>query len=425
VTTMDAVTLGGIVVLLAAAGWLSAVETVLLRLDLVRALAIDDNEDRGAGDLVWILEHAGTCQNVTLFLTVSIRVATAALATVLAARWWPGAPGVVAAALIVVVLSLVFAEIAPRSAAMRHLDRTGLRVAPAMRRIVAAVHPVSRLFVRVGRAIAGARPETSGPFPSDEPLAEPPNADVDADAELEEDERAMIRSIFELGDTIAREIMVPRPDMVMVAETAPLRELVNTVIEHGYSRIPVYRDDREQIVGVVYAKDVLHRIALQPDRAVWQDLLRPATFIPETKRIDDLLRDLRDQSVHIAFVVDEYGATTGLVTIEDILEEIVGEIVDEHDHEAPLVEVLDDERLRIDARLPVDELNALIGVSLPDTDWDTVGGLVVGAFGHVPSPGESVDLEGVRFTAEQVQGRRVAKVVVTRQPVATPEEPSR
>ena len=219
--------------------------------------------------------------------------------------------------------------------------------------------PLAGLVVSTGRAVVGARPGSHGPFPSDEPASEVLLDDEDDDDELEEDERAMIRSIFELGDTIAREIMVPRPDMVTVAADAGLRDLVNTIVEHGYSRLPVFREDREHIVGVVYAKDVLHRVALQPDRTGWADLVRPATFIPETKRIDDLLRELQAQSVHIALVVDEYGATTGLVTIEDILEEIVGEIVDEHDHEDPLVEVLDDGGWAIDARLAVDDLNDL------------------------------------------------------------------
>ena len=411
---MTAATLGalvGIVVLLGVAAVLAAAETVLQRLDLVRALAIDDDEP-GAADLVWILEHRGSCLNATLVLTVVVRVVTAALAVVVARAWWAGAGGVAAAVVVVVVVSLVVSEVAPRSATMKHLDRSGRRLAPTVRGLTRVLGPLAGLVVSTGRAVVGARPGSHGPFPSDEPASEVLLDDEDDDDELEEDERAMIRSIVELGDTIAREIMVPRPDMVTVAADAGLRDLVNTIVEHGYSRLPVFREDREHIVGVVYAKDVLHRVALQPDRTGWADLVRPATFIPETKRIDDLLRELQAQSVHIAMVVDEYGATTGLVTIEDILEEIVGEIVDEHDHEDPLVEVLDDGGWAIDARLAVDDLNDLIGADLPDEDWDTVGGLVVGALGRVPQVGDTVELDGVRFETQRVQGRRVAKVLV-------------
>ena len=403
-----------IVLLLGVAGVLSAAETVLQRMDLVRALAIDDDET-GAGDLVWMLEHRGTCLNVTLVLTVAARVATTAMAVVLATRWWPGAAAVTVAAVLVALVSLVFAEVAPRSVAMRHLERTGRRLGPVVRATTRVFGPVTRVFIVLGRWVVGSRATATGPFPGDEPASEIlEESEEDAD-ELEEEERAMIRSIVELGDTIAREIMVPRPDMVTVDEHADLHELVNTAVHHGFSRLPVYREDREHIVGVVYAKDVLRRVALQPDRSGWDDLIREPTFIPETKRIDDLLRELQAQSIHIAIVVDEYGTTAGLVTIEDILEEIVGEIVDEHDHEDPLVEILDDRVWAIDARLPVDDLNALIGAELPDEDWDTVGGLVVGALGRVPTVGDTVELDGVVFEAQRVQGRRVAKVVV-RQP---------
>jgi CBS domain containing-hemolysin-like protein len=403
----------GIVVLLAAAGVLSATETVLLRLDLVRALALEDDEVRGADDLVWLLGHRGSALNVTLVLTVAIRVTTTALGIVLATRWLSGAVGVIVGAVVIAVLSLLGAEIAPRSWALKQLDRTGQRLAPVMSPVVRMLDPVSRLLVSIGRVLAGARPETSGPYAADEPNDGPAPEEGDED-ELEEEERAMIRSIFELGDTIVREIMVPRPDMVMVDQDSALEDLVNTVIEHGYSRVPVYRGERDKIAGVVYAKDILRRVALQSERTDWHDLIRQPTFVPETKDADDLLRELQAQSVHIAFVVDEYGAVTGLVTIEDILEEIVGEIVDEHDQEEPLVEFLDDDRMRIDARLPVDELNELLGSDLPDDEWDTVGGLVVGALGHVPDPGEVVELNGVAIMTERVQGRRVAKVIVHR-----------
>jgi PAS domain S-box-containing protein len=192
-------------------------------------------------------------------------------------------------------------------------------------------------------------------------------------------------------------------------------EQLATIVEHGYSRIPVVDpDDPDRVVGMVYAKDLLPRVTEVRDPENWRDLLRPATFVPETKRCDELLRELREGTVHLALVVDEYGELVGLVTIEDLLEEIVGEIVDEHDHEEPLVELLDGRRLRIDARLGVDDLNELIGAELPEEGWDTVGGLVFGTLGRVPVEGETLELDGTSITVEQVQGRRVSKVVVER-----------
>ena len=173
---------------------------------------------------------------------------------------------------------------------------------------------------------------------------------------------------------------------------------------------------------MVHAKDVLARLATRPGSGQWADLVRPAAFVPETKRVDDLLRELRDDAVHMAVVVDEYGAVTGLVTIEDVLEEIVGEIVDEHDDEEERIQLLPSGAIRVDAVLAVDDLDELLGTQLPDEDWDTVGGLVFGLLGHVPEEGESVELEGLRFTAERVQGRRVARVLVQRQ--SAQEDPS-
>ena len=172
--------------------------------------------------------------------------------------------------------------------------------------------------------------------------------------------------------------------------------------------------DGDRVLGIIYAKDLLARVATGDDELGWSDLVRDATFVPETKRCDELLRELQASAVHLAVVVDEYGELVGLVTIEDLLEEIVGEIVDEHDREEPLVELLADDSMRIDARLGVDDLNELLDAELPEEGWDTVGGLVFGVLGHVPSVGETIELDGLTITVERVQGRRVGKVLVAR-----------
>ncbi len=410
--------LGGIVVLVLAAAYLSAIETVLSRLPLVRALRLREEDADGSVPLLWLLEHRATSLNVVLLLTVTVRIISAALATWYALHVVGGPIGVAVAAATLVVVSMVLAEVAPRTLTLRHLEDTSLSLAGSFRTLVRLLDPAARAFVATGRSLVRVRSDVSGPFAADDEVRD--LAAEDTDEEIDHDERAMIHSIFELGDTVVREIMVPRPDMIAIEEDAPLRDLVNTIVEHGHSRIPVYRDSKDDIVGVVFAKDVLRRLAHQPGREAWDDLVRDATFVPETKQIDDLLRFLQESAVHQAMVVDEYGALTGLVTIEDILEEIVGEIVDEHDREEPLVEVLDDVRMRVDARLPVDDLNELLSTDLPDEGWDTVGGLVVGTLGRVPEPGEHVDIDGLTLVAERVQGRRVAKVLVTRR-----EDPDR
>jgi CBS domain containing-hemolysin-like protein len=234
-----------------------------------------------------------------------------------------------------------------------------------------------------------------------------------SDDQLSVSRHAMLTAVFDLDDTVVREIMVPRPDMISVSAKSTLEEVVDVILQAGHSRIPVYGADRDEIDGVLYAKDVLALLHTGDSRP-WTELLRPPLVVPELKSVEELLRELQLQQVHLAVVVDEYGATVGLITIEDILEELVGEIVDEYDHEVTLVEVLDDDRWRVDARLAVDDLAVLVDTKLPDDEWDTVGGLLFGMLGHIATPGERIAVDGVQLTAEQVRGRRISKVLVER-----------
>ena len=401
------------VALLVLTGYLAAVETVVQRINVVRALRLVEEERRGAPALLWLTEHRATSLNALLMLTVTARVSLAALAAVIAWQQAADAWPVVTAVALVVVASLVLGEIAPRTVALRHLETTGLRLAGSARLLVRIVAPAAELVVGLGRALVPRRHEVSGPYASDDELRQFEGGE-DEDEELEPEERAMIRSIFELGDTVVREVMTPRPDMVTVSHDAGLDEVTALALERGYSRLPVHDpSDQDVIVGVAYAKDLFGRIVEGAAARGWHDLVRAPTYVPETKRCDDLLRDLQAERVHLALVVDEHGELVGLVTIEDILEEIVGEIVDEHDQEEPLVEPLEDGALRIDARLGVDDLNELLGSSLPEEGWDTVGGLVFGTLGRVPVVGDELELAGLTIRVEHVQGRRVGKVLVT------------
>jgi CBS domain containing-hemolysin-like protein len=208
--------------------------------------------------------------------------------------------------------------------------------------------------------------------------------------------------------------MTPQPDVVAIDASRSLEEVMDMVIRHGYSRIPVYRDSMNEVVGIVYAKDVLRETRSGRNGRTLEQLARPAHFVPESKKVSDLLKDMQREKFHVAVVVDEYGSVAGLVTLEDLLEEIVGEIADEYDREEPQVEPAGDGRYRVNARLPVDELNEILEVELPDEEWDTVGGLMMAVLGHLPQQGERVDFEGLRFTADRVQGRRIAKVLIER-----------
>ncbi len=259
-----------------------------------------------------------------------------------------------------------------------------------------------------------------GPFVSDEDLRQ--LVDIDDDEESEEEEQELIHSVFEFSDTIVREVMVPRPDMVVLQSDATLEEALETITTAGYSRIPIFEGDIDNIVGVLYAKDLLKR-STEDGSTKAASLGRAPMFVPEQKKLAELLREMQEQRVHMAIVIDEYGGTAGLVTIEDLVEEIVGEIVDEYDKEDPLVEPLANGALRVDAKLAIDEVNELLGVELPDDDWDTVGGLVYELTGRVPVPGETVRFASIEFQTERVTGRRIQKVVIRR--VAAPvEEPA-
>lgn len=238
--------------------------------------------------------------------------------------------------------------------------------------------------------------------------------DVDEDADEDhEEEMELISSVLEFSDTIVREVMVPRTDMVTVHASASTDEALDVILASGKSRIPVTGDDLDDVVGVLYARDLLTLFDRGAGPRTVNKLMRPAHFVPETKRVSELFRELQHQKVHLAIVVDEFGGTAGLVSMEDLIEEILGEIADEYDTEEVLVEALPDGAYLVDARLSVDDLATLVGRTLPDEDWDTVGGLILGLAGRVPEEGESFEVDHLRLTAERVQGRRVAQVRVS------------
>ncbi|HEX9258537.1 MAG TPA: hemolysin family protein, partial [Acidimicrobiales bacterium] len=254
-----------------------------------------------------------------------------------------------------------------------------------------------------------------GPFVSEQELLGIVEAAAAEDV-IQHEERELIESIIELGDTLAREIMVPRPDMVTVEADGTITEALDVAIEHGYSRVPMVGENVDDLIGIAYAKDLMRAEREGRGLEPVASATRPAVFVPETKPVADLMREMQAGKFHMAILVDEYGGIAGLVTLEDCIEELVGEIVDEYDIEEADVERLAGGELRVDAGMPIDELAEILQVELPDDDWDTVGGFVFGTLGHVPVPGESVELHGLRFVAEQVDGRRISRVLV--QPMA-------
>ena len=322
---------------------------------------------------------------------------------------------------LVALFTIVFAELVPKTIALASAERVALGLSRPIDFLGRVLSPVIALLTGVTRWITrlvGAEVSSEAQI-----TAEELRLIVERGGEqgvLEAEEEQMINAVIELGERHLHEVMVPRVSIVNLPVTATFEQAIDTIIAEGHSRIPVYEKTIDHIVGILYAKDLLPYLrAAAEEPPPLRTLLRPPLFVPESMSVDDLLHELQRRKVHLAIVLDEYGGTAGLVTIEDLLEEIVGEIQDEYDVEEPMVVRLSPDQARLDGRADVDELRNLFDVELPledEDEYDTVGGLVYHRVGGVPSPGDRVDLDGVTLTVETTDGRRVGKVLAVRQP---------
>ncbi len=403
-----------VVVLIASSAFLALAETSLTHLPSSRAVALEEEGRRGGASLARLMAHRERVLNPVLLLGVVCHLAAATLVGLLAQSYF-GAVGIAVAALGLAVVIFVCAEAAPKTYALQHTERSALFVAPVVS-LLARFPPVrllTRALIGLSNVVLPGKGRSAGPVVSEGELLALADVAVEADV-IEVEERALIRSIIDFGDTIAREVMVPRPDMVTVAAGATVAQAMETVIANGYSRIPIQEDGIDDIVGLVYAKDLMRASREGRTSATARTLAREAHFVPEAKRVAELMREMQAEKFHMAIVIDEYGSTAGLVTLEDLIEELVGDIVDEFDVEDPLLEPLPGGDVRVAARMALDELNDLLHLELPEGDWDTVGGLVFDLLGHVPAEGETVNVDGHVLRAERVQGRRIGRVRITR-----------
>jgi CBS domain containing-hemolysin-like protein len=344
--------------------------------------------------------------------------------------WLGGQSGPVALLLVMLLAALLvvtLGELLPEAWVMRAPEQWAIFLAPLVAALEWLLGPLVRFMLflsgRITRPIAGRQV----PFVTEEEI----KTLVDAGEEggvIEEEEKEMIYSIFAIGDTLAREIMIPRIDMLALEVTTPLPDAVEAVLTAGHSRIPVYQENIDNIVGLLYAKDLLRAWRDNDQALALRALLRPAYFVPETKKVDELLAELQAKRIHLAVVVDEYGGTAGIVTMEDIVEEIVGEIRDEYDvNEESQFERVNDNEYIFDARIDLDEVNDRLELTLPSGESDSLGGFIYGQLGHVPTPGEKVSADPVEFEVLSVTGRRIRKVRALRRPVepTVPPEPRR
>ncbi len=418
------------------AGWCACAETALLRISRAGARELGRSAGDSSHTLQDVLSEVPRYVSVLLLGQVAGEISATVLLAVVLVHWLGhGWLAYVIAAAVMIAVSYVLAGIVPRSVGRRQAVRVASAAAAVLHPIVRLLRPLPGFLLVTGSAgHDGERQE--GPSGSEEDLRGLVDL-LERRQIIEPGEREMIHSVFELGDTIVREVMVPRTDMVFVERSKTLRQALSLALRSGFSRIPVVGENLDDVVGIAYLKDLVTRSHEHPEAEPVETVdstMRPATFVPESKPIDELLREMQARQTHLAIVIDEYGGTAGLVTIEDILEEIVGEIADEYDREQPPVEWLGEGRARVTARLPVEELEELFDVSIDAQDVETVGGLLAQRLGRVPIAGSVTTVAGLRLTAESLAGRRnrIGTVTVERtdQPDAASgdrpaEEPAR
>ncbi|GAA2738815.1 hemolysin family protein [Pedococcus aerophilus] len=409
---------------IAVAFLLSASEAALWRMSRVRAHELLEEKRAGSKSLMRIVGDSAAYLSVTAFLRVVAEATTAVLITLgavdLVDGFWK--PLLIAIGVMALV-SFVVVGVSPRTLGRQNSDAVALIASPVIVWLRTLLGPVARVLIALGNAVTPGRGYRDGPFQSESELRDLVDLAGESSV-IEAGEREMIHSVFELGDTVAREVMVPRTDMVTIDGEKSLRSAMSLFLRSGFSRIPVVGDGSDDILGLLYFKDVARRVNADHDAGSLPvtTQMRPMHYIPESKPVDDLLREMQRDQSHFAVVVDEYGGTAGLVTIEDIIEEIVGEIADEYDREAPGVEDLGDGSVRVPATMDIDDLADLFDVEIDEDEVDTVGGLIGKSIGRVPIVGSRAEVSGLALTAERMAGRRhrIASVIVTRIPV-TPE----
>ncbi len=404
--------LGFLVLLVVLAAFFAASEAALISISKIRARTMLERGLRRAEDVVLLLEDRNRFLTSVLVANTIVLLAADSLATYTAIKIGLPDAAVFSTVLMTIIL-LLFGEIIPKTLATSDAERWSLRLAPAMRTVSWVLTPVSRAFLFTAELIVK-------PFGIKRPHQFVTEEDirtlVDVGAEqrvIEDEEREMIHSVIEFGDTIVREVMQPRPNIVAVSVDDSPRRALDVVISEGYSKLPVFQESKDDIVGVVHDRELLIGLATgNLAQSSLRTLMRPVVHVPETKKLAELLREMQRDKFSMAIVVDEYGGTAGLVTMEDLLEEIVGEIRDEHDEdEQEAIAIVSPREAIVEAGTSIDDVNDELGTALPTDDFETIGGYIVGLFGRLPTEGEEVEADDrTRLRVERTRGRRILAV---------------
>ncbi len=401
------------IALVGLAAFLAYAETALVRMSKIRALALQEKGVPGSERLLHLMADPTKFLNPILLLTLICQLVAATLVGVVAAARFGGL-GVLIGTVFEVVVIFILGEALPKNISVRNPDRAAIRSANIVSFLVRfpPVSLVSSIVIGLARLIIPGELDPFGAV-SEEELLAMADAALEGDV-IEDEERELIHSVINFGDTVAREVMVPRPDVVSASVAQTVSEVVDIILEAGISRVPIYSGSLDNVVGIVFAKDLLRAERDGGRDLAVETLMRPAHFVPETKPVAELLRDMQNGKYHMAIIIDEYGSTVGLVTLEDLLEELVGDITDEYDSEVQEVLEISSGEWEVSGSMSVDDLGELLEVDLPEGDWDTVGGMLLGLLGHLPISGEEVETSGFIFRADQVTSRRVEKVHVLR-----------
>jgi CBS domain containing-hemolysin-like protein len=398
----------------------SAIETALTNISRLRLRQLLERGVPRAQAINDLLDNPQRMPAALLFVNTVCLLTIGSLALVASnhfVEWWSHPLAVALAALVV----LVFGVAVPKSIALRNPERTALALygpANAIRRVASPVVALSALLARPFVRMIGGRTAPAGPFVTQEEMRMLVNVGEE-EGVIQHEEEELIHSIFEFGDTVVREVMVPRPYIVAVEDDCTVNEAADVALESGHTRLPVYRESVDNVAGVVTVQDMLRALRTGNKDLTVTHVMRPVHYVPETKKVDELLRELQKGRMHLAIVVDEYGGTAGLVTIEDLLEEIVGEIQDEYDVEPPMTEWVNDREVRVDARVGLDDINELLHVDWKAVDSDTIGGFVYEQLGRIPNPGEGVQIGEYEIKVLSTEGARLKQLSIVR--LETPE----
>ncbi len=402
------------IILIFLSAFFSSTETAITSFSKIRLRHLMEDEDKRKKWMEILHEQPERYLSTILLGNNVVNIGASVLATALAIEAGLAAPKSIATGIMTFIL-LVFGEITPKTFATQNAEKMTMIVIKPIHILSYFFYPVVKIFIFLANLIIrllGGKPTRKGPFLTEDEIKTLVSVG-EQEGVLEEHEKEYIHHIFEFGDTVVKEVMVPRMDMVSVSSKSKINELMNLIIETGHSRIPVFRGSVDNIIGIIYAKDILVHQNKSGEEISLENLIRPAIYIPENKRVSELLTELQQKKIHLAIVVDEYGGTAGLVTIEDLLEEIVGEIFDEYDLEEMMVEKINDQNYRVDARMDLEELGEIIGFEFPKDDIETIGGFVFNLFGKIPTAGEKIEYENIIFKVERVQRRRIDKILIT------------